>query len=233
MNIDFEGLVNARDVGGVPTVDGRIVARGVLYRSETPQLMTGSDVERAWHDLGIGRVVDIRGLERGGSGPIAEGDRGVILDFFGLMGGFETVDPSADGFLPSLLDRGGAPLAAFLEQLLGASGPVLLHCHTGKDRTGFLVAMTLALLGVDDEAIVVDYLRTQPVFDQMIRNLEAIGLGIPDRAPAYAKEPPSVEGIGALLRRLRAEWGQADAWAASQGIDPELVDRVRAHLVTG
>ncbi len=230
-NIDFEGLVNARDVGGIATADGRTIRTGVLYRSETPQLMTEADVARALSELAIGRVVDLRAERFGGSGPIGDDGRGVLLDFFEAMGGFESVGMSTDGFLPSLLDRGAVPLAGFFAHFTATDQPVLVHCHTGKDRTGFVVALTLALLGVPDAAIVADYERTQPVFEAMMANLHAIGLGVPDRAPAYAKEPPSTDGVVALLARLHAEWGSPESWAADQGIDAALIDAVRSRLL--
>jgi protein tyrosine/serine phosphatase len=39
-------------------------------------------------------------------------------------------------------------------------GPVLINCHAGKDRTGFLCALTLHVLGASPEAIREDYLAT-------------------------------------------------------------------------
>jgi len=38
--VDLEGLCNFRDLGGYPTVDGRVVRRGRLYRSDALHRMT-------------------------------------------------------------------------------------------------------------------------------------------------------------------------------------------------
>jgi protein-tyrosine phosphatase len=38
--------------------------------------------------------------------------------------------------------------------------PLLFHCSAGKDRTGWLSAIVLSLLGVDRDTIVADYLAT-------------------------------------------------------------------------
>jgi len=49
----------------------------------------------------------------------------------------------------------------FIAELLAAGGaPVLFHCTAGKDRTGFAAALVLRLLGVPEEVIVADYLRS-------------------------------------------------------------------------
>jgi hypothetical protein len=143
----------------------------------------------------------------------------------------DRVDKSPDGFLSSLLDVGAAPLGVFFEHLVETDEAVLVHCHTGKDRTGFVVAMTLALVGVADNDIVADYLRTVPVFDAMMANLMAAGHPVRPTAPSFAQHAPSKHGIVAMLARLRAEWSSPEAWAHDQGIEPELIERVRARLL--
>jgi protein-tyrosine phosphatase len=48
--------------------------------------------------------------------------------------------------------------------LAGDCLPVLVHCHAGKDRTGFVIAMLLAALGVSHDDIVEDYIATARYF---------------------------------------------------------------------
>ena len=237
-NIDFEGIVNCRDLGGVPLPGGQEVRRGVFLRSETPQTMTPADVTRAVGDLGVTRVLDIRGRkmrghDNGGSGPLGADGRGVLIDFFAQAGGIDAIDESPDGFLTSLLDRGGPAFATCLDQIVTAPGAVLLHCHTGKDRTGFVAAMILALLGAEDDAIREDYLMTAPVFDRMMQNLRDHGIGVPDNAPLYAHHCPSRESIDRLLARLRTDYATPRDWAEQNGVDPTLIDRLRARMIAG
>ena len=226
----FEGLVNARDVGGRPIATGGTVRTGLLYRSETPQLMTPDDIARAVDGLGLCRVIDLRGSRRGGSGPIGDDGRGVVIDFFELMGGLDKIDPTAEGFLSSLLDGGGAAIGRIYELLVEADGPCLVHCHTGKDRTGFVVAVTLALLGVPTGHIIADYERTIPVFDAMMANLADAGLGVPDIAPVYARDAPSPAGIRRMLARLSADWPTPAVYLADHDVAPELIDEVIRRL---
>lgn len=234
--IDFEGLVNARDVGGMALASGGTTPDRVLIRSETPQLMTKADLVKARNELGIGLVVDlrgnrVRGQDMGGSGPLGDDGRGHIIDFFGLAGGIDLIDPSPDGFLVNLLDRGGKPLEAFLEHFVSTDSAVLVHCHTGKDRTGFVIALTLALAGVSDAEIIADYEKTGPVYEKMMANLVNGDMAVPDTAPAYARHAPSAVAIRSMLTRLRAEWSSAEAWALSKGIDPELIKKTQARLI--
>ena len=57
--IDLDGLSNLRDVGGLPTVDGREIRPGRLLRSENLQHLSRRDVH-ALLGLGLTDVVDLR-----------------------------------------------------------------------------------------------------------------------------------------------------------------------------
>lgn len=58
--IDLEGAANVRDVGGLPTVDGRRVRPGVLLRADNLQGLTDDDVIRLLQDRGVRTVLDLR-----------------------------------------------------------------------------------------------------------------------------------------------------------------------------
>ena len=71
--IDLEGAVNVRDVGGLPTVDGRTTKPGVLLRADNLQDLTESDVTRLVDDLHLRTVVDLRSsgeVHLAGPGPL-------------------------------------------------------------------------------------------------------------------------------------------------------------------
>jgi hypothetical protein len=224
-------LVNARDLGGIAIGSGGQIGRGRLYRSETPQLMTPADVARAVGAYGVRRVIDLRGERGGGSGLLGAEGRGVVIDYFATAGGFDGQrDLSADGFLPSQLDLGAPVVGLVLEHLVGTEGATLIHCHTGKDRTGFVIAMVLAMVGVDDEQIVADYVRSSAVFPAMMANLAAAGMGVPDDAPHYARHAPSAVGITAMLARLRSGWPDPQTYLTSSGVDSDLIRRACRKL---
>ena len=45
----------------------------------------------------------------------------------------------------------------------GARTPVYVHCHSGRDRTGVVIAALLRVLGVDEEVIVLEYTASDGV----------------------------------------------------------------------
>ena len=57
-------------------------------------------------------------------------------------------NPAVQYYLRYLADRPDSVVGA-LEDIATGPGPVLVHCAAGKDRTGVVVAMALAAVGVE------------------------------------------------------------------------------------
>ena len=68
--LELDGADNVRDVGGLPTADGRAVQPGRLIRSDSLQALTPADVRYLVDDLRVRAVADLRtGIEVTGEGP--------------------------------------------------------------------------------------------------------------------------------------------------------------------
>jgi protein-tyrosine phosphatase len=63
----------------------------------------------------------------------------------------------------SLIDDAGDRVVAAARGVLAAQ-PALVHCTVGKDRTGVVVALMLAAVGVEVDAVVADYARPNRAF---------------------------------------------------------------------
>lgn len=180
--IPFDGPGNLRDLGGYRTADGRSVRWGVLYRSDHLASLSARDL-RQLGQLELAVLVDFRsGAEKAASPnrlPRGHAIRVVELPLFD-----DDASSAMGTTLRARIARGdltGIDAAAllveanqrlvteftpvyrqFIAELLAARGaPLLFHCTAGKDRTGFAAAIVLRLLGVPEEAIVADYMRSQ------------------------------------------------------------------------
>lgn len=84
--LEFDSLVNARDVGGIATVDGGEIKPGRLVRSDNLQALTAADIDRLL-GLRVTDVVDLRSayeLHHEGSGPLV-GHAGVTFHNFSYI----------------------------------------------------------------------------------------------------------------------------------------------------
>lgn len=186
-SLGLRGAVNARDLGGYRTADGRSVRAGVALRSDGLNHVTAEDLGPLGA-LGLRGVVDLRSSEEvREAGPDRLPDS-VTLHHLPLL----AVDFDIHGTLRSaladrsarkqraLLGGGRAAVmmtglyrwfvtdaqarerfAALLRLLAAPDGvPLLFHCSAGKDRTGWAAAVVLTALGVDRETVLADYLLT-------------------------------------------------------------------------
>jgi protein-tyrosine phosphatase len=170
-------LVNFRDLNGMPTKDGRKLKEKRLLRSgEAVQLDEEAVATLMEHDLKI--IVDFRSAYEAENAP-ADKIPGVSYVNYDIMADanenmasqenwLKHLDPNnADimmkklyhAFAVSPSSRNG--YAQFIKTCLSCDeGAVLFHCAAGKDRTGLGAAIILKLLGVSDEDIFHDYLKT-------------------------------------------------------------------------
>ena len=111
--------------------------------------------------------------------------------------------PAVRYYLRYLRDRPDSIVGA-LEDIATADGAVLVHCAAGKDRTGVVVALALAAVGVEREAIVADYVRTGERITEIMAQLRASETYRADLEP-YTDESrkPQAEIIERVLRGAR------------------------------
>ena len=180
-------VVNLRDVGGLATNAGARVRRGLLYRSGSLNELDGGD-RAALERLGLRVIYDLRSdperarlPDRLPSGAdyvpldlLADATEGSPGELFAVIdkpeqaaavlgnGRAARVFTQQYRHLVSL-PSARAGLGRLYRELADPSRrPALIHCATGKDRTGWAAAALLLLLGVPVESVMDDYLASGP-----------------------------------------------------------------------
>src|SRR5690606_11849238 len=59
LHLDWPNCLNARDLGGLPTADGRTIRREALVRTDNHTKLTEEGV-RAVKEYGVSRIIDLR-----------------------------------------------------------------------------------------------------------------------------------------------------------------------------
>jgi protein-tyrosine phosphatase len=173
--LSLEGTPNFRDLGGYQTECGSRLKWGKLYRSSKLSGLTETDAGYV-HRLGLTLICDFRQaveqeLEPSllhpehkpelASLPVTPGSSHSFIE--NLHNGIIAVDDAA-GFMQEInrdfVVNQLPQYAEMFQLILKGDEPVLIHCASGKDRTGFGAALILDVLGVAEESIVEDYLLT-------------------------------------------------------------------------
>jgi protein-tyrosine phosphatase len=247
-HLDWEGCCNARDLGGLPTTDGRVTRWGAVARSERLDELTAA----GWSALaahGIRTIVDLRNDDE--REPL--GDRRPA----GIAVVHEPVDDRADTrfwdqwghldgtplFFRPFLDAKPERCAAAVTAVANAGpGGVLVHCASGRDRTGLISVLLLALVGVVPDVIAEDYEvsteRLRPLYERM--NAGHVSVPRPDKTVAegggdgaHRGYVTGVQGFGDVASRVAMRTAQHHTTVRQSVLDTLASLDVEATLKAG
>lgn len=232
------GAVNVRDLGGLPTGDGRQTRFGALLRGAliTPDL-SDADAARLVGELGVRTVVDLR--TRGEVAHHTPGwvERGVAWVHcpFRLAGFGPIPSPGADHASAYLgfLEADARPVVLAVRALMSPhQRPALFHCAAGKDRTGVLAALLLDVLGVEAAAIAADYSMSTREMPRVLSRLATVQPYRESLAGVDASDHPAeAQTMARFLSELRMRHGGAVKWLGRHGIEESLVQRFREAML--
>lgn len=234
-HLDWEGCLNLRDLGGLPTGGGRTTQWGAFVRGDT--LCGLSDAGRgSVAGYGIRTVVDLRSHEEATREPNPFAALPDVMSYLhhplndpATEARLSVTETGADRYI-AMVEAGGARLAKIFAAFASApSGGILFHCFAGRDRTGIVAALLLNLAGVGIAAIVDDYEvtdgRLRARYDQWLTKLE----GLPRK-----RFLSSLEERGHPIRRTLAHvadrHGSVGAYLEVHGLSRADLQRVHRKI---
>ncbi|MFF5720809.1 tyrosine-protein phosphatase [Streptomyces buecherae] len=254
----LSGVRNFRDVGGLPTIDGRRVRSGVLFRSG--HLAHATEEDAAFlAGLGLHTIFDFRNaadIRVEGPDVALPGVRNVNIpltdpaegaEFWSMVfhGDIEQLraelsDGQAAGRMiasyRTMVTTRTAEHARVLAALADDSVPALMHCAAGKDRAGLSIAVTLLAVGVTPEAIEADYLASAAAHRRYKVRRHS------DSAEAMSPEVLELIGplfdarasyLAAAFEAIETTWGDTERYLTEGlGLTPALRGRLRERLLT-
>ena len=133
-----------------------------------------------------------------------------------------------------MVDKRPDALVATVRELAGDGAlPAMVHCTAGKDRTGMVIALTLAALEVDDGVIAADFAATGPLLwgafrDQIAARTAPTGLPAEQLEGLLSADP---ELILSFLERVRAAYGDVPAFLSRHGMTEGELAVLRQRLL--
>ncbi|MFJ2211446.1 tyrosine-protein phosphatase [Streptomyces sp. NPDC101062] len=254
---ELSGVRNFRDVGGLPTVDGRRVRYGALYRSGH---LAHASVEDAAFLTGLGlhTIFDFRNsadLRLDGADVALAGVRHVNIPLsdpadgaeFWRMVRYGDIDQLRSllgdgraaarmtGSYAAIVTERTAEHGRLLHALAEDSLPALLHCAAGKDRAGISVAVALLAVGVGPEAIEADYVKSNdPHRRYLFRRADRTPAAVSDEASALLSPlfDARADYLRAAFDAIEKTWGSTDRYLSDGlGLTPGTRERLRARLL--
>lgn len=242
--ISLEAVHNFRDLGGYPTISGRVTKWRKLFRADGLYRLTPQDAQTVI-DLGVKTVVDLRSekeVETRGTFPVNEFRINFhhlpIIDATWNDGDSPEIDDIVEFLVwaySKMLENASQKFAIAIN-LLGSKDvlPAVFHCAAGKDRTGVLAAFVLSILDVPNEIICADYGITEL---GMKRLIEWAKIKQPELAESYANIHPRFaasdpRAMAEILKGLEKKYGSTQNYLREIGVTEETFSSLRNSLLT-
>ncbi|HVD47069.1 MAG TPA: tyrosine-protein phosphatase [Candidatus Limnocylindria bacterium] len=230
---------NTRDLGGLPHTGG-LTRSGVLVRSDNLHSLNPAGLE-AMVAYGVTTVIDLRSESEVATSPSP----------FAIPDPFNYPPPPAYMHMPlvddatmlklseasdmferylMMLEHRPAAFGAIFTTLARTEGTAVFHCFAGKDRTGMVAAMSLALAGVGVDAIAADYAETDS--QMATRYLEWLAAATPEQLEWMKDDlrcPP--ERIVGVLEHIDTRWGGVTAYLEAAGVSQADISQLQAKLI--
>ncbi|HEV2593119.1 MAG TPA: tyrosine-protein phosphatase [Gaiellaceae bacterium] len=239
--LDWDGVLNVRDLGGVPLADGTETRYGELVRADNIGRM-GPDGWRALAEHGVTRIVDLRWPEEIEDDPPRDVDVDVVnVSVFGDLD--PDFDDPIDRYVPTndaagyfgwMYERAWETHRTEIANALAAiadapPGVTLFHCYAGKDRTGLVAALLLRLAGATIEEVAADYALSGPSWEADSRWIESATTEEDRRRRTLRVQAP-FDAMDGALRLLEERFGSVEEYLRGAGLDDERMARLRQRL---
>ncbi|MEV6415490.1 HAD-IA family hydrolase [Kribbella sp. NPDC051718] len=232
-DLDWNGCLNTRDLGGFTTRYAGVTRGGTMIRTDSPDKLDAAGRE-SLRGVGAGLVLDLRSdWEMTQPHPlegVAEYRRIPWIDPVREKQRVPEDEPLLADIYRGSLDRNQGQIGHALRAVASAAEdrPVVVHCKSGKDRTGLLVALLLDLIGVPRAEIAADYAISEERLGVRARIAE---LPLEERAAAEVLSRTLPETILDSLEYVDARYGGVRSYLEQCGLTTAEIHRLAMRLV--
>lgn len=229
--LDVPGTYNFREVAPGVLTAGRLYRADALHRLDRIG-------RRRLRELDIRKVIDLRStFDRriGGRDRLrGTGAERISIPIGGSPRRGDVGTITLVDVYRVLLTEHRSEIGRVVREVATADGAVLVHCTAGKDRTGLVVALALAVVDIDRDVILADYAATSMNLagewtERMLRKIRRFRVPVTDRLlEIVARSPAPV--LDETLDWIVSEYGGVAAYLEGGGVDAAARSALREKL---
>jgi protein-tyrosine phosphatase len=235
----LEGSSNIRDIGGYTTLDGKVTRWKTILRSGSMDKISLVGQQQLL-DYGVKHIIDLRDSWETKKFPnVFARSTGVgytHCPVIGVQSVNKAIETTATltGMYSLILEQCQGQIKNVLETIGEQleDGCVLFHCWAGKDRTGVVTALLLALAQVPTETIADDYALSQALLAERIAEWRVDALQMGRDMKRFDEDVSSRrETMLETLEFLDARLGGVEAYLQTIGLADATIESLRTNLV--
>lgn len=245
-NVNIPGIQNFRDLGGYKSVStGKFTRWGMLYRSAQIDSIDDCAV-RELKNIGIKTIVDLRSRDELNSyPPLQSGFRVIHIPI--ATGNMEDIlhdiqeEKIKSDTIYRMVEKMNRDLVMKYQkeykQLFGLlldreNYPVVIHCSSGKGRTGITSALVLAALGVNADLIMEDYRLSNDYFNIPKASRYAYKLPIHSQEAITTLFSAKEDFLNAAKEEIERNYGDVKTYLKeSIGLSKDDIKKLRSILL--
>lgn len=238
--LNLVSILNARELGGYQTEDGKRTKEHRFLRAAATDSLTEQDRE-ALYTYGVRCVIDLRSTYEVSDHPSRlDGYKDIAYYHVPMLDEINSQKPEDMGKnMPSSLfdiyrDLILDSQASFKRVMdIIADHPndcILFNCTAGKDRTGLTAMLLLTIAKVPEEIIIGDYAVSEKYLTVFIqkREKELADAGV--HAPKFMFET-SPDNMQRTLSLIKERFGTVHDYLLQIGVDKEQMEKIRKSMV--
>jgi protein-tyrosine phosphatase len=240
----WDGCLNVRDLGGLPTEDGAMTRFGSVVRADNIRKLS-EDGWRALDAYGVTTIVDLRLPQELANDPprdldlevvhvpVFEGDAAFWAAVDRRLSDLNAVAHKREAYLAALEHWPRRFGEAFAAVANAREGIVVVHCAGGKDRTGLVSALLLRNAGVGVDDLAADYALAEERLAELRVAYLAAATDEADRELRARLSGAPAAAMRGVLERLESRYGSVTGYLREAGVDDETLARGGSRLRNG
>jgi protein-tyrosine phosphatase len=236
----LEGCLNVRDIGGYPTLDGKVTRWKVILRADNLDKLPPASQQQLV-DYGVRTVIDLRDHWETEQFPNVFENSATMSyvkrPLLGTQSIYQKTEhvASLSSKYNIILDDCQNQINAIIEAIADSNpGCTIIHCSAGKDRTGLITALLLSLANVDGETIAEDYSLSEVLLIERIQEWRRQALEAGRDMNLVERDIGSKrETMLETLEYLHKRWSNIDTYLEQCGISATRINQIRTKLLAG